>query len=226
MVGVAGFEPATTRTPSECATSLRHTPTRRTLQSRGRQDHTRTRGDHSFFFAATRGRHCTNDRISTWNVHALFAWLIRCTISSHIAEGGTKCEGSTSGIASRTRGLSTAPSTSSAAACTPRCMNSYATDSAIARCATFEALYAEYCAGPLRDSDPSTKITVPALRSAILPMTACVQKNGPYAFTLSWKSKSSSVISVKRLRRYAPALLINTEIGPSSRSTVSTAATT
>jgi hypothetical protein len=27
MVGVAGFEPATTRTPSVCATSLRHTPT-------------------------------------------------------------------------------------------------------------------------------------------------------------------------------------------------------
>jgi hypothetical protein len=34
MVGVAGFEPATTRTPSECATSLRHTPTRRTLYIR------------------------------------------------------------------------------------------------------------------------------------------------------------------------------------------------
>src|SRR5271169_3597285 len=38
MVGVAGFEPATTRTPSECATSLRHTPTRRTLYIRFRQD--------------------------------------------------------------------------------------------------------------------------------------------------------------------------------------------
>ncbi len=29
MVGVAGFEPATTRTPSVCATRLRHTPTLR-----------------------------------------------------------------------------------------------------------------------------------------------------------------------------------------------------
>src|SRR5271169_3782165 len=38
MVGVAGFEPATTRTPSECATSLRHTPTRRTLYIRFCQD--------------------------------------------------------------------------------------------------------------------------------------------------------------------------------------------
>jgi hypothetical protein len=27
LVGVAGFEPATTRTPSVCATRLRHTPT-------------------------------------------------------------------------------------------------------------------------------------------------------------------------------------------------------
>ena len=27
MVGVAGFEPATTRTPSVCATRLRYTPT-------------------------------------------------------------------------------------------------------------------------------------------------------------------------------------------------------
>src|SRR5271167_4410825 len=27
LIGVAGFEPATTRTPSVCATSLRHTPT-------------------------------------------------------------------------------------------------------------------------------------------------------------------------------------------------------
>ena len=31
MVGVAGFEPATTRTPSVCATRLRHTPTPDTL---------------------------------------------------------------------------------------------------------------------------------------------------------------------------------------------------
>jgi hypothetical protein len=29
MVGVAGFEPATTRTPSVCATRLRYTPTAR-----------------------------------------------------------------------------------------------------------------------------------------------------------------------------------------------------
>jgi hypothetical protein len=29
MVGVAGFEPATTRTPSVCATRLRYTPTER-----------------------------------------------------------------------------------------------------------------------------------------------------------------------------------------------------
>jgi hypothetical protein len=27
LIGVAGFEPATTRTPSVCATRLRHTPT-------------------------------------------------------------------------------------------------------------------------------------------------------------------------------------------------------
>ena len=31
MVGVAGFEPATTRTPSVCATRLRHAPTFRRL---------------------------------------------------------------------------------------------------------------------------------------------------------------------------------------------------
>src|ERR1700722_3542972 len=43
MVGVAGFEPATTRTPSECATSLRHTPTRGRLYIRSCQDHTRIR---------------------------------------------------------------------------------------------------------------------------------------------------------------------------------------
>src|SRR5271170_4509613 len=70
MVGVAGFEPATTRTPSECATSLRHTPTRRTLYIRCRQDHTRVRAgmtvreDQTFFLGATRGRHCTNARRS------------------------------------------------------------------------------------------------------------------------------------------------------------------
>src|SRR4029077_5726654 len=54
MVGVAGFEPATTRTPSECATSLRHTPTRRTLYIRFRQGHTcaqnRARSRRSDFF--------------------------------------------------------------------------------------------------------------------------------------------------------------------------------
>ena len=33
--------------------------------------------------------------------------------------------------------------------------------------------------------------------------------------TLSWKSKSSSVISTNGLRKYAPALLISTAIGPS-----------
>jgi hypothetical protein len=36
MVGAAGFEPATTRTPSVCATRLRHAPTQRSL------DHTAT----------------------------------------------------------------------------------------------------------------------------------------------------------------------------------------
>src|SRR6266481_6007788 len=45
MVGVAGFEPATTRTPSECATSLRHTPTRRTLYIRFCQDHSASVSD-------------------------------------------------------------------------------------------------------------------------------------------------------------------------------------
>ena len=70
MVGVAGFEPATTRTPSVCATRLRHTPTRRTLYTSFRQD--QPRGLQTFFFGATRGRHCTNARMSTWNVHALF----------------------------------------------------------------------------------------------------------------------------------------------------------
>ena len=40
LVGAAGFEPATTRTPSVCATSLRHTPTRGRLYIRSRQDHT------------------------------------------------------------------------------------------------------------------------------------------------------------------------------------------
>ena len=44
LVGAAGFEPATTRTPSVCATSLRHAPTACSA--------------YSFFFAATRGRHC------------------------------------------------------------------------------------------------------------------------------------------------------------------------
>jgi integrase len=34
LVGVAGFEPATTRTPSVCATRLRHTPTDRTSSAR------------------------------------------------------------------------------------------------------------------------------------------------------------------------------------------------
>ena len=65
LVGVAGFEPATTRTPSECATSLRHTPTRRRLYFKPDQNTHAQRADHSFFLAATRGRHCTNDRIST-----------------------------------------------------------------------------------------------------------------------------------------------------------------
>ncbi len=31
MVGAAGFEPTTTRTPSECATRLRYAPTHTTL---------------------------------------------------------------------------------------------------------------------------------------------------------------------------------------------------
>src|SRR5467141_2026477 len=44
LVGVAGFEPATTRTPSVCATSLRHTPTQvATIYFRSWQDHTRMR---------------------------------------------------------------------------------------------------------------------------------------------------------------------------------------
>jgi hypothetical protein len=30
------------------------------------------RTNQTFFFGATRGRHCTNARMSTWNVHALF----------------------------------------------------------------------------------------------------------------------------------------------------------
>ena len=34
MVGVAGFEPATTRTPSVCATRLRHTPTAKCFGAR------------------------------------------------------------------------------------------------------------------------------------------------------------------------------------------------
>jgi hypothetical protein len=79
MVGVAGFEPATTRTPSECATSLRHTPTGRTLYIRFCQDQRASPGGHggpphcqAFFLGATRGRHCTNARMSSWNVHALF----------------------------------------------------------------------------------------------------------------------------------------------------------
>jgi hypothetical protein len=42
-----------------------------------------------------------------------------------------------------------------------------------------DALYAAYCAGPLRLSEPSMKIIVPAPRSAIPPTTAWVQKNGP-----------------------------------------------
>ena len=70
MVGVAGFEPATTRTPSECATSLRHTPTRRTYNFASAK--TSVLDCQAFFLGATRGRHCTNDRMSTWNVHALF----------------------------------------------------------------------------------------------------------------------------------------------------------
>src|SRR5258708_15616228 len=44
LVGVAGFEPATTRTPSVCATRLRHTPTQTaTIYLCSWQDHTRMR---------------------------------------------------------------------------------------------------------------------------------------------------------------------------------------
>ena len=67
---------------------------------------------------------------------------------------------------------------------------------------------------------------VPALRSAILPTTAWVQKKRTVAVHLELEIEILFADIDERLLRYAPALLISTEIGPSSRSTVSTAATT
>src|SRR5258708_6686 len=65
LVGVAGFEPATTRTPSVCATRLRHTPTDALNAARMQSRTALTSGGHNIFSLLARPHphvhECTSD---------------------------------------------------------------------------------------------------------------------------------------------------------------------